>query len=274
MRRTMIMLAVLGLGLAAACNDDATTPGTDFDLTVRVVDTEGNRVEGLELMVVMDSPYYQDGLSAAKAAVSIRFTVPIASPVVVTVEDAAGSLVRTLQEDTLQAGAHELRWIGDDDDGIPQYSGLYYARMIARDEAGQVVHDERQPMYMALIDFDRATLGTTDVNGEIELKDKRLFPALYGDVDMHAHDENGDDMGVFPLTHTMRFYLRHPGAGHAETYYREVTRSGETLVLEWTGMAPAAPGPGSGPVVASPVGAIDPPDTVFKLSPPYPNPFN
>ncbi len=148
------------------------------------------------------------------------------------------------------------------------------AHLVARDEAGSVVHDERRPMYLALIDYDQATLATTDGNGEIVLKDKRLFPALYGDVDMQAVDEHGDSRGVFPLTHTMRFYLRDPDAGGSEMFLREVTRSGETIEFVWTGVAPAASAPGFGPAVKAPSGADGPPGVDFRLWPPYPNTFN
>ena len=274
MRRTMISLLALGLVLTAACSDEATGPGTGFDLTVRAVDRDGHGVEGLDLMVVMDSDLYQDGPAAAKAAVAIRFSVPVRAPVAVTIEDAARGLVQTLVADTLQAGEHRVMWNGLDPDGIPLYSGLYYAHLVARDRAGQAVHDERQPMYMARIDFDQATLGTTDGNGEIVLEDRRLFPALYGGVEMHALDENGDDRGVFPMTHTMRFYLRDPAGGGAQMFFRDVRGDDEPIVLEWTGVAPAAPGPGTGSAVKAATGAVDPPDTGFKLWPPYPNPFN
>lgn len=276
MRTLVIWLAAVGLLLAGGCQDDSTSPGDRFVLTVRAVDGEGLRVPDLELQVMMDSPWYQDGRAAAKANTGIRWDQPVAAPVTVTVLDVAGGLVRTLVADTTAAGPHTVVWDGKDESGVHQASGLYYARLVARDGSGAVVHDQRRPMYMGLMDFRRMTAGVTDAAGEIVLTDKRLFPLLYGQVEMDAVDESGQVMGPFPLVHLMRFYLRDPRYEHVERFDHEVLQSGQTLVLDWMGVdAPVAAGTAFGAAKIDTTNPdIPPPGDRFELHRPYPNPFN
>jgi len=229
MRRAALLLIPITL-IMAACSDDETAPDEAFQVTIAVVDAENNPVPDLELLVLMDSPWYQDGLQAAKAAVSIRWDQAVPCSTRVTIEDAAGGLVRNLWSGEPPAGAHRVMWIGDDDDGVHQASGLYWAHLVAtRDDT--VLYDARQPMYMAIMDFERTVQGVTDAAGRIVLTDKRLFPLLYGQVDMMAVNESGELMGDFPLVFDMRLYLRDPRYGHIERFDRAVTRSGQRLVL-------------------------------------------
>ncbi|MBE0565340.1 MAG: hypothetical protein IH621_05220 [Krumholzibacteria bacterium] len=274
MRVFVICLAAAGLALAGGCQDDSTGPDDRFVLTVRAVDHEGLPVPDLELQVMMDSSWYQDGRAAAKARTEIRWDQPVAAPVTVTVLDVAGGLVRTLFADTVEAGRHGLIWNGEDESGVHQASGLYYARLVARDASGAVVHDQSQPMYMGLMDFRRMTAGVTDAGGEIVLTDKRLFPLLYGQVEMDAVDETGQVMGPFPLVHLMRFYLRDPRYDHVERFDHEVLHSGQALVLDWMGVdAPAAAGPTFAAALTDTTNP-EPPGDGYRLYPPYPNPFN
>lgn len=265
----------LGAVLITACSDHPFAPTTPFEVTVRVVDLAGDPVPGLDLMLVMDSPYYQDGLAAKKASVNVRFAVPYESHVTVAIEDAARREVRKLVDSILVAGVHEATWNGRDGDGAACYSGLYYARLIGRNPAGAVVHDERRPMVLALLDFSQATIGTTDGDGRIVLRDRRLFPALYGNVAMQAFDEDANPRGDFLLTHMTRFYLRDPAGGGAMRFDREVTDTGQTIVLTWPTVAAAAVAPGS-PATVRPFALADEAGSKidFSLSPPYPNPFN
>lgn len=275
MRKFAICLAATILVLAGGCQDDSTSPGENFVLTVRAVDHEGLPVPDLELQVMMDSPWYQDGRAAAKARTEIRWDQPVAAPVTVTVLDVAGGLVRTLLADTTNAGSSIVVWDGKDESGVHQASGLYYARLVARDGSGAVVHDQRRPMYMALMDFRRMTVGVTDAAGEIVLTDKRLFPLLYGQVEMDAVDESGQVMGPFPLAYLMRFYLRDPRYEHVERFDHEVLRSGETLVLDWMGVdAPAATGTAASGAAKTDTTNPGIPGNGFQLHRPHPNPFN
>jgi len=48
--------------------------------------------------------------------------------------DVAGRRVRTLVDETLAAGPHELAWDGRDAGGAPAPAGLYWARLDAGGE--------------------------------------------------------------------------------------------------------------------------------------------
>ncbi len=61
----------------------------------------------------------------------IRFELAAPSNVTITVFDAAGRLVRVLEQGQRPAGAHAVRWNGRSDDGQPVSSGVYFYRMSA-----------------------------------------------------------------------------------------------------------------------------------------------
>ena len=61
----------------------------------------------------------------------IRFSLPAAEQVAVTVHDAAGRQVARLLDAPLPAGAQQLRWEGRDDAGDPMSTGVYLIRVQA-----------------------------------------------------------------------------------------------------------------------------------------------
>lgn len=64
-------------------------------------------------------------------ATEIRFELAARGPVLLTVHDAAGRLVRTLARGEWSAGEHEVTWRGCDDGGQPVASGNYLVRLRA-----------------------------------------------------------------------------------------------------------------------------------------------
>jgi hypothetical protein len=65
----------------------------------------------------------------SRAAVSLRFSLPVGAAVSAGVFDVQGRRVRTLESRRFQAGSHTLRWDGMDDEGQPAASGVYFARV-------------------------------------------------------------------------------------------------------------------------------------------------
>jgi len=61
----------------------------------------------------------------------LRFALPEAGPVELSIHDAQGRLVRLIAADRLTAGPHELAWDGRDAGGLPVPSGTYYVRLVA-----------------------------------------------------------------------------------------------------------------------------------------------
>lgn len=64
---------------------------------------------------------------------SIRFELPRAARVSITVYDMLGREVRTLIDDDSPAGYHQVQWDGTTDRGLPASSGMYTYRMTAND---------------------------------------------------------------------------------------------------------------------------------------------
>jgi len=60
---------------------------------------------------------------------TLTFALPSASPVALTVHDAAGRRVRTLLQGDLSAGAHHPAWDGRDRRGIRVAPGVYFVRL-------------------------------------------------------------------------------------------------------------------------------------------------
>ena len=72
-------------------------------------------------------------------ATTIAFSLPRSGPVRLQVFDVRGRLVRTLLDETRDAGAHRVVWDGTDDQGVQAASGIYLYRMAAD---GQVLQNK------------------------------------------------------------------------------------------------------------------------------------
>ncbi|KPJ52923.1 hypothetical protein AMJ39_06520 [candidate division TA06 bacterium DG_24] len=68
-----------------------------------------------------------------RATTAIRFALPSAQPVKVTLYDARGAVVRELTSGKMHAGVHELLWDGLDARGREVASGIYFYRLEAGD---------------------------------------------------------------------------------------------------------------------------------------------
>lgn len=72
---------------------------------------------------------------------SLRFTLPEAANVEVEIFDANGRRVRALLDGSLSSGTHDLLWDGRDEFGAATSAGIYYARLVTRDQVstGRIV---------------------------------------------------------------------------------------------------------------------------------------
>jgi hypothetical protein len=66
-------------------------------------------------------------------ATTIRYRIGSRSRVALRVYDVNGALVRTLVDESKEAGAYSLEWNGRDNRGNPASSGVYFYRLIAGD---------------------------------------------------------------------------------------------------------------------------------------------
>jgi hypothetical protein len=101
----------------------------EFVLRMFSTSTEATlpEVATLQLMRVAPNPF--------NPSTSIRFSLPEAMPVHLSVYDAAGRRVRQLvRGEEMGAGEHELRWNGQDDRGRTAATGVYFLQLRAGDQ--------------------------------------------------------------------------------------------------------------------------------------------
>lgn len=277
MRKLLLALTLAALCLGAgSCGDDDPVKPAGFAVTVKVTDPAGNPVEGLRVGMVNDTPYYQDGLQAEKAAGGIQFELPMPVGVRITIEDVEGREIRVLVfEEELPAGRHRVIWNGLDDQGVHQPSGRYTAHLVATQlGTGLWVFEDRTDMMLAMLDWSRVPAGYTDANGRLVLTDKKLFPHLYDLPDMTATSEDGEIMGKIQLTPLMRIGLSDTVSHQGMNFKKEVLE-GSVLEFVWNPHQPRSLpdiGPEPAPEPAAAVNQIPPPE--FRLDLVFPNPFN
>lgn len=114
----------------------------DSVVTMYVYDTRSNLVQRLTTDDVLDLEA-PDGTgpprvyslapppNPAHGTLVVRYQLPSVSPVRLDIYDAVGRLIRTVVDDTIDAGHHVARWDGRDDAGRWTPSGLYFLRLRA-----------------------------------------------------------------------------------------------------------------------------------------------
>jgi len=228
-----ISTIIMTILLVASCSDDNPVTPESFLFTIEVVDTAGNPVSGLKLSLAADLPYYQDGLfSPGKAAVVIPFNAAVSCSTRILIKDVSGTQVRELLSSQIPAGSHHIMWNGQNDEGTHLNSGVYVAHFNAMDlDSGTLIFEDHAAMYMAILDADRNSVGTTDGRGMIKLSDKKHFPHLYDVPDIPALNENSEQIGIIQFSSSMRFQLVDQINGGSFTFYDDVSGSGSLKVV-------------------------------------------
>ena len=75
------------------------------------------------------------GANPARGAARFAWTLPAAGAVSLSIHDAAGRRVRTLEGGAHDAGSHVATWDGRDDAGTRARAGVYFARLVAGDRS-------------------------------------------------------------------------------------------------------------------------------------------
>ncbi len=106
-------------------SNDSTTPAIMLPVTLTI---EGTSAVGdalpsvVKLEGAVPNPF--------NPATDIKFSLPRDAGVQLNLYDVSGRLVRTLLNESLNAGSHEARWNGKDDSGRSVASGTYFARLV------------------------------------------------------------------------------------------------------------------------------------------------
>ena len=194
-----------------ACSDDTTAPPQRHNQLVgTVTDIAGNPVADAGILMVYERP---DPL--ARPNTPIAFDLPESTQVLLAVlSDAYEDTVRTLQDGLLPPGQHAISWDGLDSEGLIVPSGVYYYLLFmgedVSDAAIAVQHDDYP------LDADPAAyhfLTRTDAEGHFVLEQgPRNF-----DYPFYQHDEQGNVIGSWSMSRTVRFYAMAEGFSTGRT---------------------------------------------------------
>lgn len=252
MRLVAGVVLVFGLGSGLwGCGDDDDLGPEEFQVTITVRDTLWNPVEGLELTLIPDMPVFQDKCTADvdpipvtdklfpcfpnpfNPVTRIHFQVNPTGYVVVNVLDVEKDVVMTMMADQLVAGEHQIIWDSQNIQDEVQPGGVYYAQVeYYSHEGGELRYTAEEPMLLANWGMNGPPVATTDADGKVVLKDKRLFPFLYDIEPFDAMNENGEAYGVIDCTSKMRFYLTDRSGARTLRFDRDVS-SGDEYNFLW-----------------------------------------
>lgn len=97
------------------------------------VEPEGEGTSTEESDLPEDFALFQNYPNPFNPITTIRFTLPVNSPVTLKVFDITGREVQTIVSSTMVAGTHEVRWNGRNSAGLQVASGVYLYRLEAGD---------------------------------------------------------------------------------------------------------------------------------------------
>ena len=86
---------------------------------------------------------FQNYPNPFNASTTIRFSIPEAAQVTLTIYNSVGAVVTTLTDSYLPAGTYEHQWQGNDHTGSAVSSGVYFARLISKSQS-----DVKRIVYM------------------------------------------------------------------------------------------------------------------------------
>jgi hypothetical protein len=117
------------------------SPGSEQSATISILGTFGGAVgvttatSGPRFGVEPNRP------NPFRPETTVRFSLDRVGPTTLTVYDVRGRRVRTLVDEDLPAGAHEVTWRGDDERGRRVRAGVYFYRLEAdeRQAGGRMV---------------------------------------------------------------------------------------------------------------------------------------
>jgi hypothetical protein len=120
----------LHTGVLTVVSDDPITPALDVPVTLEVTDVSAVGDEVLPRVTALN----QNVPNPFNPMTTIRFSLPRTGQVELAVYDVRGARVRNLVSGQVAAGNHTRVWFGQNDDGHPVPSGVYFYRLHTTDE--------------------------------------------------------------------------------------------------------------------------------------------
>jgi len=209
MKRIHLALVLLIPLLFTACDGDGPA---DPDLPQGVIygtvtDAAGRPVEGATVALVFgidDIGLPGWDASAKRIKTTLEFAVPDTARIRLEILDHARDAVRTLVDGMLNAGRHTVIWDGTDEDGALVPVGVYFA--VLSHWPDPEADPEMSERKLFVYDYEPASLvdrplAVTDAAGRYAI-DLDLIPV--GER-ITITDESGQESGVEPISHRVRF---------------------------------------------------------------------
>ncbi len=114
--------------------DETALPGESYRYTLAVLGIESGELRSFSVeseRSPLALQLFQNHPNPFNPVTSIRYTVPNTSSVTLRIYSPSGQLIRTLVDDTVQAGVREEVWDGTNGSGVPVASGVYFCRLCA-----------------------------------------------------------------------------------------------------------------------------------------------
>ncbi len=270
--------ALFGLVIVSLSCKGSNPSGPDqpFSLQVTVQDLLGHPVSGLRLSGwnKVTAPAPAPGMlkaSSPNATSAIRFDIPSAADVVLTINDLAGQPIDTLIHQRLPSGAFMYSYHTDQQIG----TRVSWCRIIASD-TGRVLFRDSVALVLFQPDPSIAVLGWTSGNGRFHTDDLTLFPSTLGLPTLIYTEQTPESLGTIKIQDTATFVLTDTALHTSQYYTRLIAKGPNGFFLLWN-PAQASPEsrathPSSREIELTPVPIPIPSE--WKLYQNYPNPFN
>ena len=196
--------------LLLSCSDESSETGELFSL--KVVDSAGNPVPGLTVSI---NNALFEGQGNGRPVTTISFEVGEMSRIELEIFNLQNGLVRTLIDDNLEAGGHNIVWNGVNNDSEPANIGgtniFRYEMTATNTESGEVLYNESKYMCMELLIYNYLSIvGSSDEGGIFCLDNQLAFPHLFNIDEQPIYDEDACYCGTFTLSDSINIKLTDP----------------------------------------------------------------
>jgi len=243
-------------------------PYTTFRLVLTVVNDLDVPVPDLGVGLMPALPDWvlaEDQQRSTRTHITIPIELESERLVLMTIEDIAGTHVRTLLNGELVAGRHIVGWDGRNDTGQPTAAG-YYEVVLQTGPAGSDILDSYQSRgVLQILEGALGHSGVTDEQGRVTIDDRRLVPGFWDVAPMTITSEEAEVRGVVELGTDVWVVM---GDFLQVALLSDVTDGAQTATVKYR--QPLKPDGGQ-PKLG---GNLLPPPNQAELLPPYPNPFN
>jgi hypothetical protein len=122
-------------------------PGADKDyLTIKYAQSAISHVEESESKPVNDYELAHNYPNPFNPGTKIVFALPQAEAVKLNIYSSTGQLVRTLVDDKMAAGRHEIPWNGEDQSGRIVANGVYWYQLVVSGANGKILFRQTKSM--------------------------------------------------------------------------------------------------------------------------------